>query len=279
LFNLQAAVLSLYHMKDPQAFYHGEDAWQIPQTADKEFLPAYYMVMKLPNEKGAEFILMLPFTPRNKDNLAAWMVARNDGKNYGRLTVYHFPKEKLVYGPRQIAARIMQDERISPQFTLWNQQGSEAHLGTLLVLPIEESMLYIQSLYLKAAQGQIPELKRVIVSYEDQIAMEPTFEEALDRIFKGSPPGRTVGRSAPVDSSKNPPSINPSGVGSEDKGTTATAQITGYAAEAKKHYEAATQAAREGNWARYGEEIRSLGEVIDRMNQKKQEPDTSGNRP
>ena len=126
---------------------------------------------------------MLPFTPRQKDNLAAWMVARSDGEHYGQLVVFQFPKQTVIFGPRQVAARINQDQVIAPQITLWNQQGSEVIQGTLLVIPIEESLIYIRPLYLRAAGGRIPELKRVIVAYQNQIVMEETLDAALERLF------------------------------------------------------------------------------------------------
>src|SRR5690606_32748367 len=124
----------------------------------------------------------LPFTPRLKDNLAAWLVARSDGEHYGRLVVFQFPKQKVVFGPRQIVARINQDQTIAPQITLWNQQGSQVIQGTLLVIPIEESLLYVRPLYLRSAGGRIPELKRVIVAYQEQIVMEETLTQGLVRI-------------------------------------------------------------------------------------------------
>ena len=148
----------------------------------------YYTIMKLPGEKGPEYIQMLPYTPRQKDNLAAWMVARSDGGNYGKLAVFQFPKQTVIFGPRQVAARISQDQAIAPQITLWNQQGSEVIQGNLLVIPIEEALLYIRPLYLRAAGGRIPELKRVIVAYRNQIVMEETLDRALDRLFAPSAP-------------------------------------------------------------------------------------------
>src|SRR5689334_719569 len=126
---------------------------------------------------------MLPFTPRRRDNLAAWLVARSDGEQYGKLRVFEFPKQKLVFGPRQVVARISQDQTIAPQITLWNQQGSEVIWGTLMVIPIEESLIYVRPLYLRAQGGRIPELTRVIVAYQNQIVMEETLEGALDRLF------------------------------------------------------------------------------------------------
>ena len=145
----------------------------------------YYTIMKLPGEEQEEYILMVPYTPRGKSNLSAWMVARSDGGSYGKLDVYMFPKQKLVYGPSQIVARINQDAEISRQISLWDQRGSSVIQGTLLVIPIEESLVYVRPLYLKADAGKIPELKRVIVGYEDNIAMERTLDEALKKIFPG----------------------------------------------------------------------------------------------
>jgi hypothetical protein len=198
---------------------------------------------------------MLPFTPRQKDNLAAWMVARSDGDDYGRLMVFQFPKQKVVFGPRQVVARINQDQVISPQITLWNQQGSQVIQGTLLVIPVEESLLYIRPLYLRAAGGRIPELKRVIVAHQNQIVMEETLEASLERLFpsRGRPAGVAPPPLAPAAAA---PAAGPPG-----------AELAELAARAREHYRRATQAAREGNWAQYGEELKRLGELLERMNQ------------
>ncbi len=186
IFAMQAAMFATFHMTNPAVFYNREDQWEIPAFdvgGQAERMEPYYTIMKLPGETGPEYIQMLPFTPRQKDNLAAWMAARTDGEHYGRLVVFQFPKQTVIFGPRQVAARINQDQVISPQITLWNQQGSEVIQGTLLVIPIEESLLYIRPLYLRAAGGRIPELKRVIVAYQNQIVMEETLDEALGRLF------------------------------------------------------------------------------------------------
>ena len=188
IFTMQAAMFATFHMTNPAVFYNREDQWEIPSLdAGPKATPMhpYYTIMKLPGETGPEYIQMLPFTPRGKDNLASWMVARSDGANYGTLAVFQFPKQTVIFGPRQVAARISQDQAISPQITLWNQQGSEVIQGTLLVIPIEESLIYIRPLYLKAAGGQIPELKRVIVAYQNNIVMEDNLTAALERIFPG----------------------------------------------------------------------------------------------
>ena len=204
----------------------------------------YYTIMKLPQEKGAEFIQMLPFTPRQKDNMAAWMVARSDGENYGELVVFQFPKQKVVFGPRQVVARVNQDQAISPQITLWNQQGSQVIQGTLLVVPIEESLLYIRPLYLRAAGGRIPELKRVIVAHQNQIVMEDTLEASLERIFpSGRGPSVPAAGSAPA--------------------AQADSGFASLAARAQEHYQRALKAQRQGDWALYGEEIERLGETLE----------------
>ncbi len=184
LFSIQTFIYATYHMKRPQVFYNKEDQWEIPEI-DGRIMKPYYTIMKLPGQDREEYILMLPFTPRGKSNLSAWMVARSDGEQYGKLDVYTFPKQKLIFGPNQIVARINQDAEVSRQISLWDQRGSSVIQGTLLVIPIEESLIYVRPLYLKADAGKIPELKRVIVGYEGQIAMERTLDEALAKIFTG----------------------------------------------------------------------------------------------
>jgi uncharacterized membrane protein (UPF0182 family) len=261
IFAMQAAMFTAFHMTNPAVFYNREDQWDIPafevgrgQAVRMEPIEPYYTIMKLPGEQGPEFIQMLPFTPRQKDNLAAWMVARSDGANYGKLAVFQFPKQTVVFGPRQIAARISQDQVIAPQITLWNQQGSEVIQGTLLVIPIEESLIYIRPLYLRAATGKIPELKRVIVAHQNQIVMEETLDEALQRLFPRD--GR-----API-----PAAAGPEPVPIERTPSPAVAADTAaLAAEARAAYDRAIKAQREGNWALYGEEIKRLGELLEKL--------------
>src|SRR5438046_824859 len=176
------------HMAEPDVFYHREDQWQKPVLSRPGERPDPFLrhiVMRLPGERQAEFILMVPFTPRGKDNLASWMVARNDGEHYGRLVLYRLPKQSLVYGPTQIVNRINQDTDISRQISLWDQRGSEVIRGNLLVIPIEESLIYVQPLYLRAQGGRIPELKRVVVAQETRVAMAETLEAGLRQLFGG----------------------------------------------------------------------------------------------
>ncbi|MEH2216347.1 MAG: UPF0182 family protein [Nostoc sp.] len=193
-FKIQSERLMTYHMTDPQVFYNREDQWQIPNEiygSEPRPVEPYYLITSLPTAPvvGAasgreEFILLLPYTPRQRTNLIAWLAARSDGVNYGKLLLYTFPKERLVYGPEQIEARINQDPVISQQISLWNRQGSKAIQGNLLVIPIEQSLLYVEPIYLEAAQNSLPTLVRVVVAYENRIVMAQTLEQALQAIFK-----------------------------------------------------------------------------------------------
>ncbi len=249
IFTIQTRVYATYHMEVPQIFYNKEDQWEIPvmgTSKEAAAMESYYTIMKLPEEKKEEFILMIPFNPKKKDNLSAWMVARSDGEYYGKLIVYRFPKDRLVYGPKQIVARINQDTEISRQVSLWDQRGSQVMQGTLLVIPIENSLIYVQPLYLRAETGKIPELKRVIVAYENRIAMEETLDSALSRIFGDV---RVSEEAAPSAAGLLP----------------AVKEEKGLASAAREHFERAMNAQREGNWALYGEEIRKLGEIIRKM--------------
>ncbi|MBI2115880.1 MAG: UPF0182 family protein [candidate division NC10 bacterium] len=188
LFRIQAAMYAVYHMRDTQVFYNKEDLWSLPiRPVDgrERAMEPYYLILRLPGEPKEEFVLLIPFTPSKKDNLAAWLAARSDPPNYGKLVVYNFPKQKLIYGPRQIEARIDQDSFISQQLSLWSQRGSQVIRGNLLVIPIERSLVYVEPLYIAAEKGQLPELKRVIVGFGDRIAMEETLEGAMARVFGG----------------------------------------------------------------------------------------------
>ncbi|HYV31980.1 MAG TPA: UPF0182 family protein, partial [Candidatus Binatia bacterium] len=244
---LQAAMFAAYHMTDPKVFYNKENLWEIPALGEKPMEP-YYTVMKLPGEKKEEYILLLPFAPSKRDNLAAWLTARCDGTNYGKIQAYTFPRDRLIYGPKQIDARINQDAFISQQLTLWNQRGSEVIRGSMLVIPIEKSLLYVQPLFLTADKAGLPELRRVIVAYGDQVVMEETLELALQRIFGGRKAAAQGARPA-----------------------AATASVKASPAELAKEamaiYERAVNLQRQGDWAGYGEELRKLQQALKRMAQ------------
>ncbi len=259
LFRAQTALHATYHMVQPETFYHKEDQWQFPTVADKARQATGFMrhiILRLPGETGEEFIYMMPFTPRGKDNMAAWMVARMDGEHYGKLVVYRFPKQSLVYGPTQIANRINQDTEISRQITLWDQRGSEVIRGELLVIPIGESIIYVQPVYLRAEGGTIPELKRVVVAYENQVVMDESLERGLAQLFGGnaaSIAAATSSTSAPSAASSAAPLPGATGPG---------AALAALVHEAGQLYERATAAQRAGDWAEYGRQIERLGAVL-----------------
>ena len=259
IFTLQASMYSTYHMTNPSVFYNREDQWEVP-IVDGEQMEPYYTIMRLPGEEKAEFIQMLPFTPRGRNNLAAWMVARSDREVYGRMLAFQFPKQKLIFGPAQVVARINQNQEISPQITLWNQQGSEVIQGTLLVIPIEEALLYVRPIYLRASGGRIPELKQVVVAYQNQIAMEATLDLALDRLFGGATP-----RPSPTTPSTILADTGSASDASPPPAETSAAALGTLTQQAQEHYSRALQAQRDGDWARYGEEIERLGDVLERL--------------
>ncbi|QQR89933.1 MAG: UPF0182 family protein [Myxococcales bacterium] len=260
IFEYQTEMMSIYHMKSAELLYNREDQWEIPAITNGEnrtMLEPYYTVMKLPQEKNPEFILMLPFTPKRKDNLAAWMVARNDGEHLGELVVYSFPKDRLIFGPQQIANRINQDAEISRQISLWDQRGSQAILGTLLVIPIEEALIYVQPLYLRSEGGRIPELKRVVVAYENRIAMAQTLEAAIADLFGGE-----TATSKTVSSKEEDITLLQNTQAQEFNAATEEKLLN---QQALNHYRQAIQAQKEGDWSRYGEELKALGNVLERM--------------
>ncbi len=252
IYRVQTALYATYHMDATVDFYHREDQWQIPAveraTGAVPFLR--HIIMKLPGEAREEYVYMVPFTPRGKDNLAAWMVARNDGAQYGRLRVYRLSRQTLVFGPTQIENRINQNTEISRQVSLWDQRGSQVLWGDLLVIPIGTSLLYVQPLYLRAQGGKIPELKRVVVAYQNEVSMAETLDGALAQLFGGETGSRET---VPVAAA---------GGGSAPA---ADAQTRALIAEARQHYDAAMQAQRTGDWATYGAEIRQLGELLSRI--------------
>lgn len=246
IFTYQTKLYKIYHMDQPRVFYNKEDQWEIPTEIHKNKKDPImrHLIMKLPGEKKEEFILMVPFVPKGKDNMAAWMAARSDGKNYGKLVVYRFSKQKLVFGPKQVINRINQNPEISRQISLWDQRGSEVIQGNLYVIPIEESLIYVRPLYIRAEGGKIPELKRVIVAYENKIAMKKTLDEALQQIFgkKEKVSEKTVKESEKETKIKKDLSI-----------------------QAKELFNKALKAQQEGNWALYGEKIKKLGQILEQL--------------
>jgi hypothetical protein len=213
----QAAVYGLYHMSDPAVFYNREDLWTVASelgmsdSGEQQSQPMEpnYVLMKLPGETNAEFVEILPFTPANRNNLIGWIAGRSDGANYGNAIVYDFPKTKLVDGPMQIEARIDQNAQLSGQLTLWNQQGSHARRGTLLVIPCGKALLYAEPIYLQAQQSPMPELRLVVLALQDRLAYGPSFESAMAALFGGEASGLTGSASSGgAGPSQNTPSAN-----------------------------------------------------------------------
>ena len=280
IFKIQASIYTTFHMTNSQVFYNKEDQWQVPTLDNSPTAAAmqpYYTIMKLPGETQTEFIQMLPFTPRAKDNLSAWMVARSDGDHYGHMLVFQFPKQKFVNGPRQIIGRINQDQLISPQITLWNQQGSEVIWGTLLVIPIDQSLLYVRPLYLRSSTSHIPELKRVVVVYQNssqasQIVMAESLTKALIQMFGPSiasilPPDllQSSATSVVTATSEVPelPAVSPGTIGAVNPSNAAMQEL---AAEAKTHLDLARAALKNGDLATYADEMKKVGDIVDKMN-------------
>ena len=252
LFLIQSEIFRTYHMKDTNTFYNKEDVWELPKNTKAGGLDAYYVIMKLTGEKKSEFMLIAPFTPVGRDNMIAWIAGRSDGDNYGELLVYQFPKQKLVYGPTQVEALIDQDPEISAQLSLWSQRGSDVIRGNLLVIPTGDSLLYVEPLYLRAENSDLPELKRVIVSSGGRVAWGERLEEALTRLL-GSAPETVTHKAKPSMPSEQE---RPYGDLKETKSVEVLAQ------EAKRAFEAAKDAAQRGDWASYGKELKKLNEAI-----------------
>ncbi len=281
LFNIQAGTYTRYHMEDVQVFYNQEDLWQLPDElyADtREKMEPYYIIIKLPEGQKEEFLLMLPFTPSQKDNMIGWLAARSDLPNYGNLIVYKLPKEKLVYGPMQIEARVDQQTEISRELSLWGQRGSRVIRGNLLAIPVCDSFIYVEPIYLEAKQEEaeapstgasqsrglgrrqgrqgaassgrdksiataLPELKRVIVAFANRVAMEENLDKALSSVLGGEIPPRELALPAAREILK-----------SSDLGVLAL-----------QHYNQAKAYLRQGNWAGYGEELEKLETILKQM--------------
>ena len=216
---------------------------------EQAMTPSYY-IMKLPGEKSAEFVNTIPFTPKDKKNLMGLFVARNDGENYGDLILYQMPKSKVVYGPMQVEAMIDQNTEISKEFSLWNSSGSTYSRGNMFVVPIEDSLLYIEPVYLEASNSSIPEVKRVIVAYGDNIAYEPTLAEALNSLFGEG-------------SAKESPGSD--GAGTNKGDSDAALSQTEIIKKAQEAFDNAQAAQQDGDWAEYGEYLKELDKYLNML--------------
>lgn len=268
LFSIQASVFRTYQMTEPTDFYNREDVWAWPEEIfDNQSRPMepYYVLMQLPGSEDLDFIQILPFTPANRENMISWLAAQNDPEKYGEMLVYRFGKDSLVFGPKQIEARIDQDPTISSLLSLWNQQGSQVIRGNLLVIPIGESLLYVEPLYLQAATGKIPELKRVILATSDRVIMAENLGLALAELFGQniladtklaelavSGDGELAAEAAPVERE-------------EVEVDLAASSLEELIVEANSRYSRAQEALTSGNWAAYGAELEGLERVLERM--------------
>lgn len=261
LFDIQSDVYRIYHMEDPRVFYNQEDEWYIANEKyqnENQLIESNYLMMKLPDEEKEEFILSIPYTPKEKPNMTALLIGRNDGEHYGKLIVYKLPKSKNVYGPMQIENRIDSEPTISKEFTFWNQQGSSVIRGNLLTIPIENSLLYVEPIYLQAdAKDSLPEVKRVIVAYGEKIVMEPTLEAALEKIF-----GKEEEKPKP----DIPKPTEPTRPIIPDDDTTDVSELI---IRANDVFERSTEAQRQGDWAEYGRLIEELKAILNRLNELK----------
>ena len=253
LFSVQVSVYTIYHMSDPKVFFSQEDAWDIPtgQTSPGSApLPVqpYYVLFRLPGEQNPEFLLIMPFTPHGKTNLVSWLAVRNDGSNYGQYVSYLLPKDRVIYGPQQVASFINQDPTISRDFTLLHSTGSQVQQGNLLVVPIGNSFLYFEPVYLRATTATgIPELKKVILADQSSVVYADTLDEAIKQLVGVAPP--------PVNNQPPPATFTPAQV----------AQIQSLVTQINQHYKAAQDALKAGDFTTYGSEIKIVGDLVQQL--------------
>ena len=261
LFTLQAQMLGLYHITDPNVFYTREDLWAVPfeqSFGQEQLMEPYYTILQLPDYEEPEYVLILPFTPSQRNNMIAWMVARCDQPNYGDVEMLLFPKERVILGPKQIENRIDQSTEISEQFTLWGQAGSRVIRGNLLILPINNALLYVEPIFLEAERGGLPELARVIVVFQETVVMEDSLERALIRIF-----GAIDAIPPDIDSDDLPPDLpEDEDAATGDRPVIDDAMLVELIRQAQDVYDEALERQQEGDWAGYGEKIKELEQIL-----------------
>jgi uncharacterized protein len=264
LFRWQTRVYLSYHMQNPADFYNRKDLWSFPREREGQDnqprpMDPYYTIMRLPGQPQEEFLLMLPLVASGRDNMIAWMAARCDGDNYGKLLVYKYPVDKTIFGPLQIETRIDQDPEISRQLSLWNQSGSRVSRGNMMVIPLGNGNLYVKPIYLQALQSQFPELRRVVAATGNRMAMEPTLPQALMSLFDGA--SLTASPAAASPAGAAPPAAALPAPG----GAPLSAAARELARSAQDHYTRAQEALRAGDWGRYGDELRALEADLRRL--------------
>jgi hypothetical protein len=283
LFNAQATQFEKYHVTDPGVFYQGNDVWQVPKTSDSSgtgpqqlALEAYYVEMRVPGKAAPEFMLLQPMVPQGRKNMIAWVAAHNDyPTSYGQVSVFDFPRDSNVFGPEQIQALIAQNPSISQQITLWGQVGSKVILGNLLVIPLQDSLMYIEPVYLQASSNGLPVFQKVIVGTPTQIVWGNTLDDALTQIYAGqggTGPGASPSPGASPAASASPtvtPSPSPTATAAGSPTALPSVSLSGSAqqliAQANAHYEAAQQALRNGDLATYQKEMNTVGQLITQL--------------
>jgi uncharacterized membrane protein (UPF0182 family) len=262
LFNVQTRMFGRYHVTNPLRFFQSDDLWTVPQPqGSTQSLPseAYYVIMRMPGEPEAEFLLLQPMVPVNRPNMIAWVAARMDEPNYGATRVYRFPAETTIFGPAQIEARIVQDPLISQQFTLWSQGGSTVIQGNLIVVPVDDSLIYLQPVYLQSQQSAFPEFQRIIVASPRQVVWAETLGEALELLLEAegeAPRPSPTPTPTPTPTPGPTPPAGPDGL---------PADVPALVAYANEHFERAQAALREGDFALYGEEIARVEAALQRL--------------
>ena len=277
IFNIQANIYQKYHMTDVAVFYQNEDPWAISQEfygqSTVQMTPNYF-IMKLPGEESAEFVSTIPYTPSNKSNMTGILMARNDGEHYGEIVLYRMPKDRIIYGPAQIEAQINQDPEISKELTLWNNSGSSYSRGNMFAIPVEDSIIYVEPIYLESSSASLPEVKRVVMYYGEKLAYEPTLAECLDVLF-GDGAGDPLLTEFPIESGKqaaleldDSPAAPAAPQTPSKPQTPAAPQLSDIAAAAQEAYEKALAAMQSADWKGFGKYMDELSKYINQMAEK-----------
>jgi uncharacterized membrane protein (UPF0182 family) len=279
MFNAQTAQFTKYHVTDPSVFYQGNDVWRLPPTGDTDSgkgqtqlgLEAYYVQMRVPGQANPEFVLLQPMTLQGRQNMIAWVAAHNDPGKYGQVSVFDFPRNSNVFGPEQIESLIAQNRDISQQITLWGQVNSSVIMGNLLVIPLQDSLLYIQPVYLQAANNPLPVFQKVIVGTPTQIVWADNLQGALNQIYAGqgttapggsAPPGATV---TPGPSSAATPAASSTGSPTPLPSIVLSGTAQQLIAQTDQHYQAAQAALRAGDLGTYQKEMDIVGTLLTQL--------------
>jgi len=265
LFTIQSRMMQLYHITDPNQFYSREDLWAIPTEVafgQEQLMEPYYTILQLPGYDEPEYVLILPFTPDARNNVVAWMVARCDPPNYGDVEIFDFPRERVILGPRQIENRIDQSTEISEQFTLWGQVGSRVIRGNLLVLPINDALLYVEPIFLEADTGGLPELARVIVAFDETVVMANTLDQALVQVFGEID---ELPADIPLDELPDDFDLDDPEIAVPDVEIDLEAELVDLIMQARAAYDEALELQQQGDWAGYGDKIKELEEILSEL--------------